>query len=327
MSGYCTSFNRRTAFSLSAQKNVSSTKYLTAVSGDSKLVACCEGEDSSISFWHAHSGRLAYRVETNGLSVDCLDLSKDGSMVACANDQEVTIWQLQMRSNPTMVGTVEVGSHVPRLVKFAPDGSALAIASYDESVSVWNLESGLLTNVFSVPQEFDSIDNVYSFYPDSLEWSPDSKLLACGAMYTRLRIWEVATGTLLGYGPWDTCCLVFDRLGTRVIVAKMGDSEVPCLVHEIHSKDCYTVAIRDGPVTALALSPDDKYLLSTCIGDFMIILDLFLGTELRLPMPCGLHSGMCNIAWAPNGMFFVSDDKDGRTSVWDFYGEVCSTFM
>ncbi|NIA10854.1 MAG: hypothetical protein GWP10_14285, partial [Nitrospiraceae bacterium] len=100
-------------------------------------------------------------------------------------------------------------------VSFSPDGTLLASASYDDTVKLWNVNTGELVRTLQAN----------SYYVKSVSFSPDGTLLASGSWDDTIKLWNVNTGepvrtlegqssgvnsvsfspdgTLLASGSWD----------------------------------------------------------------------------------------------------------------------------
>src|SRR5579859_6504101 len=76
---------------------------------------------------------------------------------------------------------------------WSPDGSHLASSSYDNTVRIWEAESGLL--IHTLDRHNDTVFCV--------AWAPNGRLLASGSRDNTVCIWEAKTGmlynTLIGH--------------------------------------------------------------------------------------------------------------------------------
>jgi WD40 repeat protein len=74
-----------------------------------------------------------------------------------------------------------------RGVVFSPDGSHLATASYDETVKVWDVESGELLKTLEG----------HNHWVECVAYSADGKLLASGGRDVTVKIWDAESGECL----------------------------------------------------------------------------------------------------------------------------------
>jgi len=89
------------------------------------------------------------------------------------------------------IRTLEGHSHSVSSVAFSPDGKVLASGSFDDTIKLWDVQTGRALQTLT-----GHSDNV-----NSVAFSPDGKVLASGS--ATIKLWDVQTGrvqqTLTGY--------------------------------------------------------------------------------------------------------------------------------
>jgi WD40 repeat protein len=106
-------------------------------------------------------------------------------------------------------------------IAFSPDGKRLAVASFDSTVRVWDLEQGVETLVLKghgLKGEYGSVNAV--------AFSPNGEILASGSNDQSTKIWDVSTGeemhTLESKDMGRVTSLTFSPDGTQLASASHG---------------------------------------------------------------------------------------------------------
>ena len=73
-------------------------------------------------------------------------------------------------------------------IAYSPNGLYLATASDDYTIVIWDVATA--ERVLNIP-------GLYGGYVRLVNWSPDSKTIACASLDNVIRIFDVQTGTLL----------------------------------------------------------------------------------------------------------------------------------
>jgi WD40 repeat protein len=158
-----------------------------AFSPDGKTLATTGG-DGTLRFTNTEIGEQIASVGDG--ERDCFDAvaySPDGRRVACANADEVSVWDaatlkrlFHFKGYPGIV----------LALAFSPNGNILATGSQNDVTKLWNMRTGKIYRTIK-----------FSPNVNSLTFSPDSRVLAAGGD-TNVKLWDVATGK--EYGPAET---------------------------------------------------------------------------------------------------------------------------
>jgi len=89
---------------------------------------------------------------------------------------------------PAILHVLTRHSHAVASVSFSPDGKRVASGSYDDTIHIWDVETGDM-----VPGPFRGHTN--SVY--SVSFSPDGKRVVSGSSDKTIRIWDVEMGDMV----------------------------------------------------------------------------------------------------------------------------------
>jgi len=171
----------------------------------------------------------ALPIQTSGqqstvTKINCMVFSADGRTLAAGEDLRIVIWDLATRQ---IRKTLEPSGSVTAL-RFAPDGRTLAGGSQDGTVSLWDLQTGVLSSQLKKHSgavnaiAFSTAGDLMATGGDdrtviiwetatgkarrtlkghdlavtSLAFSPDASLLACGSGNASVVLWDVQSGKL-----------------------------------------------------------------------------------------------------------------------------------
>jgi WD40 repeat protein len=157
-----------------------------AMTRDSELIASGD-VDGTIQVCSADSDSDPHMFTFQGQksSIWCMDF-KDQSCIACAGSSgTIHVWTLD-DSNATplhrLPGQAWQGGVCA--VKFSPDGTKIASASHDSTVTIWSAASGQQLLVLRGHQGFVLC----------VSWSSDSTLVASGGSDTTVHVWDALDG-------------------------------------------------------------------------------------------------------------------------------------
>ncbi len=254
-----------------------------AVGPDGSIVTA--SFDNSVGLWR--SGTPEW-MERHDAAVNAVAYLGRGRIVSAGDDYTVQYWDSD-------AGVVrQLGQHQAKVLQLtaAPDGSAVAAASWDRTAQIWSLDPDV------APVVFEGHDNTVN----DVAFSPDGARLYTASSDGTIRMWDAASGTYIqrlvahGFGintivvAPDESWLAYGAVdgGTRVISlpdgAEMGDYTAdrrPVLAMAFNA-EAARIAIGDahgyimmidtdawriaddfqatlsGPIWALAFSPDGR---------------------------------------------------------------------
>ena len=152
-----------------------------------------QSNDRTIVVWDADAEQQYQTLK--GSSNESVSWSPDGQMVALGSIFNLSIWDIKTGVSRRMFKTAP-GIHC---VAWSPDGSLLASDFKDNTVRLWNVETGQL---------FQRLIG-HSDIIRSLAWSPNGHLLASGANDHKILLWNAASGELhnilTGHSNLVTC--------------------------------------------------------------------------------------------------------------------------
>ena len=185
-------------------------------------------------------------------------------------------------------------------VAFSPDGATLASASYDNTVKLWNLQTGALLRMLEG----------HSHYVYSVAFSPDGATLASASYDNTVKLWNLQTGALLrtleghshhvysvSFSP-DRATLVSASEDRTVKLWRVNDGSLLRTLQR-HASAVYSVAFSpDGVI--LASASGDKTVKLCRVSDGALLRTI-----------SAYNSGGCQcIAWSPDGPIIATGGYD-----------------
>ena len=233
--------------------------------------------------------------------------SPDGNTIAVTAGTNVILWQ------PNAVGrfslTLDAQSETVRSVAYSPDGTKLAAASQDGSLTLWDSMTGNTVWRYDDPNASGWL---------SVAYSPDGSKLVAGNEDGNVYIFDVAQGvpvqTLTGHTNW-VMSVAYSPDGSK-IASGSTDSSVILWDAETGTQIGDPLTGQTGDIWSVAFSPDGKVLASSSNDTTISLWDIETGTLIGEPLK-GHSDSIYALALSPDGKLLASGGRDMTVILWD----------
>jgi WD40 repeat protein len=262
--------------------------YTVAASPDGRKLAW-GGSDGLIKVWDLVEQEVSwFNIVTQGVTVNSMAFHPNGTTLVSGDASgALAFWDSEsgQRVRNLPSNILEINT-----LAYSPDGTTLAYGGVasgsDPNLYTRNLEDGTVQS-FRIRQ--GEIAEVLS-----LAWSPDGQLLASTGRDQIVHIWDASTG------------LEIETLKNIIVDNTLQD-------------------IYEGPVRALAFSPNGKWLATG--GDdnqggvknkTLLVWDTSAWTDKEPVVFSGVEDDLTALAFSPDGQTLVSGYYGGKTAIWNF---------
>ncbi|KAI6044698.1 WD40-repeat-containing domain protein [Pisolithus marmoratus] len=196
-----------------------------------------------------------------------------------------------------------------RCVAFFPDNRRLVSSSWDNTIRIWDLETGRQTR--------DPLTG-HTDVVRSVAVSPNGDRIASASEDHTLRVWDVATGELL-YDPVEghasgLWCVTFSPDGQRI--ATTGDNTIRIWDASTGGLVAGPFRSHNGNLYSLTYAPDGLEIASVANDKTVRVCDSDIGQMLVGPMEGHENDVRC-VLYTPDGQCLVTASDDGTIRVWN----------
>ncbi|MDZ7955912.1 NB-ARC domain-containing protein [Nostoc sp. DedQUE09] len=333
--------------------------YGLAISADNQLLVSA-GKDHTVRLWNLQSGRNLKTLRGYTGGIHSLSLSSDDQILASSGQNEmIQLWHLQLDGNLPQLQPYKTFSSSTRWisslsnVSFSPDNLTLAINRHDESIALWNIQTGQLerwsahnASVWTVlfnpsgqilaSSSYDCTVGLWDVQTHhclhvlrghqngipAIAFDPDGQWLASGSFDLTIRLWDVQTGEcsrVLHGHTGAVFALAFDPGGYRLASAshdrtiRLWDVETGACLQGFQG--------HTGAVWTVAISPQGNTLASGGVDQTIRVWDLQTGHCLHI---LDEHSGWVrSVIFSSNGQILFSCSDDRTIKLWDVQTGCC----
>ncbi len=299
--------NARTGSEIRSFKN---DKDFTGIrlSWDGQVLAAANAQ--LVRVWEVDSGTVRSNLENHGgILAPILKFNRDGSLVGMLNGtMAIGNGYLRFAIYNTHTGEklkgFEAMAEGPSSLNFSVDGRMLASGTSGRTVKLWNLTSG------EVLHTLNHGDNQVN----SVLFSEDGQTLVSGSNVVKL--WSLRSPRvfrLTGFN--DVISVVTLTHDGHTLAAKGRDANSIELYDADQANKIATLNGHSNVVTTLAVSPDDKKLVSGSSDDTIRFWDLAARTQTK-QVTAGV-GGLYSVAVNPDGRMVAAGGSSNRAKLWN----------
>ncbi|KAJ3978738.1 WD40 repeat-like protein [Lentinula detonsa] len=228
----------------------------------------------------------------------------------CCNPQRRAVFSRQINDWPDQQVILKGHTQGTDAVAFSPDGKRIVSGSWDESIRIWNADTG---EAIGDPLQ----GHLYGV--SSVAFSPDGKRIVSGSLDSSIRIWNADTGEAIGdplqghlYG---VSSVAFSPDGKRIV---SGSNDCSIRIWNADTGEAIGDPLQGHShwVDSVAISPDGKRIVSGSRDKSIRIWNADTGEAIGDPLQ-GHSEEVKSVAFSPDGKRIVSGSDDCSIRIWN----------
>ncbi|KAF7970764.1 hypothetical protein HWV62_23104 [Athelia sp. TMB] len=218
---------------------------------------------------------------------------------------------------PSALKTIEGHRSTIASVAYSPDGKHIVSGSFDNSIRVWDSETGESERVAG---RFTGHTSWHTALVQSVKYSPDGRHIVSGSADKTVCIWGALTGEFVA-GPFqghtDWVNSVAWSPDSKCVVS--GSDDNTCRVWHIETGTSVQGIVIEGhssSVKSVAYSPSGEHIASGASDGTICVWNAETCTIVGIPLQAH-DKGVMSIAYSPDGKFIASGSEDKTVRVWN----------
>jgi len=280
-------------------QNISDVQF----SPDGKLLASASW-DKTIKLWDMVTGKELRTI--SDAEATSIAFSPDGQTIAASGSEGIRIWKVSTGNAIKLLKEHSELADLVRTIAFTADGRTLASGSLDDTIKLWDVETG---------KELRTLTG-HSSAVSSIAFSADGTLMISGSEDKTVRLWDVKTGqeihTLKDHSQGVTS-VAFSPNG-KSIASSSKDRTIDIWSVSDGSLQ-KTLKGHAQALTSVAFSPHSALLASGSDDNTIKLWEMKKG-ELTRTLS-GHTNSVLSVAFSPTGTTLASGSRDNTVRLWD----------
>jgi WD40 repeat protein len=278
----------------------------------------------TVKILNAMTGKEQLTLQGKGRGITAVAFSPNGKEIASASwnmTKERGVWgivEIWDSQTGTLLKQLEYGEKPLVSIAYSPDGQYLAVGSWEvqKTVALWNTTSWAAAELLSSEE-----DGQYKAV-QSIQFSPDSRLLAAGGKDGKIRVWNVQTkqriATLGGLGVGHTKWINSIGFSPDGLSLLSASTDQTIRIWDLHKREEKAVLLaHTNSVKSLAFAPNGEVLFSAGHPEIKRWnLSKFAGKSKKTDQL--IHAGsVYGIDFSNDGKYIFSAAWKGGLWMWD----------